>query len=381
MKRWLIIGGIVVILFVGGYFFLSLYAVKFIQAQIQKVVGPGLTIAEIKVKLTHLSIIGIQFEDPHSKKRFLKIEEMKIYPDLSGVLKRKIRIRQWKILKPYFFFYRTKEGVLVGPWVAVKKGEKVKEASERREGKGEEAVQVKIDQIQIRKGSIDFEDLKTDGSPGQIRLRELDLDIRNIQYPIISTHSLIELKGKMKGKMKGKTKEGEVYAKGWIDLKNMDLETSLKIREIELKIFEPYYRKKVSAEIESGYMDMDAKIAVKRRMIDAPGQLELVDLRIKEGGTVFWIPAKALVSLLKDKRNRIKVKFHVKGNMDDPQFKLQETFLTRIAISMAESLGLPIKVVGEKILEGSGKGAEGLMEGLKSIEELFKKKKEKKEKK
>jgi hypothetical protein len=377
MKRWLIIGGIVVILFVGGYFFLSLYAVKFIQAQIQKVVGPGLTIAEIKVKLTHLSIIGIQFEDPHSKKRFLKIEEMKIYPDLSGVLKRKIRIRQWKILKPYFFFYRTKEGVLVGPWVAVKKGEKVKEASERREGKGEEAVQVKIDQIQIRKGSIDFEDLKTDGSPGQIRLRELDLDIKDIQHPIVSTHSPIELKGKMKGRVK----EGEVYAKGWVDLKNMDLETSLKIREIELKIFEPYYRKKVSAEIESGYMDMDAKIAVKRRMIDAPGQLELVDLRIKEGGTVFWIPAKALVSLLKDKRNRIKVKFHVKGNMDDPQFKLQETFLTRIAISMAESLGLPIKVVGEKILEGSGKGAEGLMEGLKSIEELFKKKKEKKEKK
>jgi hypothetical protein len=373
MKKWLIIGGIVVVLFIGGYFLFSLYAVKFIQAQIQKVVGPGLTIAEIKVNITHLSIKGIQFEDPHSKKRFLKIEEMKIYPDLSGLLKRKIRIRQWTILKPYFFFYRTKEGVLVGPWMAVKKGEKVKEASEKRKGKGEEAVQVKIDRIQIRKGSIDFEDLKTDGSPGQIRLRELNLDIKDIQHPIVSTHSPIELKGKMKGK----TKQGDVYAKGWIDPKTMDLETSFKVREVELKIFEPYYRKKVSAEIESGYMDMDAKIAVKRRMIDAPGQLELVDLRIKEGGTVFWIPAKALVSLLKDKENRIKVQFHVKGNMDDPQFKLQEVFLTRIAFSIAEKLGLPIKMVGKTIVEGSVKGTEGLMEGLKSIEEWFKKKKKK----
>jgi hypothetical protein len=68
----------------------------------------------------------------------------------------------------------------------------------------------------------------------------------------------------------------------------------------------------------------------------------------------------------------------VKGNMDDPKFNLQETFLTRIAISFAEALGIPIKIVGETVFEGSGKGMEGLAEGLKSIEELFKKKKGKK---
>jgi hypothetical protein len=64
--------------------------------------------------------------------------------------------------------------------------------------------------------------------------------------------------------------------------------------------------------------------------------------------------------------------------MDDPQFSLQEAFLTRIAVSMAETLGIPITVVGETILGGTGKGAEGLIEGLKSIEKLFKRKKEEK---
>jgi uncharacterized protein (DUF39 family) len=107
--------------------------------------------------------------------------------------------------------------------------------------------------------------------------------------------------------------------------------------------------------------------------------LELVDLHIKEGGgTVLWIPAKTLVSLLRDKGNRIKVKFHVKGNMDDPQFSLQETFLTRVAVSLAGTLGIPIQVVGETMIGGTGKGAEGLIEGLKSIEKLFKRKKEEK---
>ncbi len=157
------------------------------------------------------------------------------------------------------------------------------------------------------------------------------------------------------------------------------METSFKVQEIEIKIFEPYYRKRFSAEIETGYINMESKIAVEKKMIDAPGQLELVDLHIKEGGgTVLWIPAKTLVSLLRDKGNRIKVKFHVKGNMDDPQFSLQETFLTRVAVSLAGTLGIPIQVVGETIIGGTGKGAEGLIEGLKSIEKLFKRKKEEK---
>jgi hypothetical protein len=41
-----------------------------------------------------------------------------------------------------------------------------------------------------------------------------------------------------------------------------------------------------------------------------------------------------------------------------------------------EALGIPIKVVGGDVIKGTEKGAEGLMEGVKSLEELFKRKKE-----
>ena len=278
------------------------------------------------------------------------------------------------ILRPSFFFYRSREGNLIAPWTILEKKEKGKEISDDREEKGKESLLIKIDRFRIRKGSVDFEDRKTGEPPAQIQLRELDLELKNIQYPFISFHSLITLEGKIKG---GK-KEGSIYTEGWVDLKNMDMETSFKVQEIDIKIFEPYYRKRVSAEIEAGQINMEAKIGVKQRTIDAPGQLKLIDLQMKEGGTVLWIPAKVLISLLRDKGNRIQIQFHVKGNMDDPQFSLQETFLTRVAVSMAETLGIPIKVVSETILGGTGKGAEGLIEVLKSIEKLFKRKKEEK---
>jgi len=273
---------------------------------------------------------------------------------------------------------KGKEGSEISKDSEISKVGKISKDSKKpkdNEPKGKEPFHVKIGRIRIEKGSIDFEDRKMGEPTAQIKLRELDLDLRDIQYPIISAHSPIELKTKMEGK----TKEGDLYTKGWIDLKTLDMETSFKVREVEVKIFEPYYRKRVSAEIETGHINMDARIAVKKRMIDAPGQLELANLQIKEGGgTVLWVPAKHLTSILKDKGNRIKAQFHVKGNIDDPQFSLQETFLNRLGISLAEALGIPIKKVGETLFKGSGKGAEELSEGFKSIEELFKKKREKK---
>ena len=371
MKKWFIVMGIIALILVGGYLALSFYAVKFIRVQLQNVMVPGLTVAEIKIKPTCLSAKGIEYEDPQSNRKIFQIEEMSIYPDIRSSLKGSLRIRQWAIRQPSFFFSRSREGVFIGPWVGKEKGGKEKKTlPEEKKGK---PIHIRIDRIRIEKGSFDLEDRKPGEPPANIQLRDLDLEIADIQFPSVSSHSPIRFEGKMKGRVK----DGKIHVKGWIDIKTTDMAISLDVQEIDAKLFEPYYRKRVSAEIESGYVNMESKIAVAKRMIDAPGHLELVDLRIKEGGgTVLWIPADTLISLLRDKGNRIKVEFHVKGNLDNPQFNLQETFFTRIAVSLAEALGIPIKVVGGDVIKGTEKGAEGLMEGVKSLEKLFKRKKE-----
>jgi hypothetical protein len=375
MKKWFILIGILVVLFIGGYFVLTFYAVKFIQPRLQKVMRPGLTLEEMKIKTTYLSVRGIQYEDPHSKQRFLRIEEVRIYPSLLSLLKKSLHIKEFTLLGPSFSFYRSREGRIVGPWIKIEKESEGKETSEQAGNKRGESIQIQIDRIQIQKGSVDFEDRKVGDPPAQIELRDIYFEMRNIGYPVTSVHSPIQLKARMNGKIQ----EGSIDIKGWIDAKTMDMETSLRVREIEVKTFEPYYRKRVTAEIESGTMDMNSKIAVKEKRIDAPGEFDLINLYVKEGGgTVFWIPAETLVSLLEKKGHQIKVKFHVKGNMENPQFNLQETFLTQVALSLAQALGIPIKVVGEEALQGTSKGEKGLVEELQSMEERFRKKKEKK---
>ena len=370
----MILIGAIVGIFIGGYLALSYYSVRFVQGRLEKVIGPGFAVAEIKVKPTYLSAKGIRCEDSRLKKGTVLIDEMRIYPGFSSLFSRTLRIREWRIVNPSFFFYRSRGGEVVGPWmVPGKKKERPGASSSEKERKGE-PVEIRIDRLRILKARIDFEDEKAGEPPAVIGLRRLDLDLREIRYPMISARSPVEIKGAVEGD----PKEGEIQAKGWVDLETMDMEISFRAHGIAVKLFEPYYRKKVSAEIESGYSNMESKISVVKREVDAPGNLELVDLLIKEGGgTVLWIPANTLVSLLKQKGNRVSVKFRVKGSLDDPRFSIQEAFLTRVAVSLAVALGIPIKVVGETAIEGTGKGVEELVRGLQSIEGLFKKKKEK----
>ncbi len=372
MKKWLILVGMVLILFFGGYFALSFYAVKFIHSRLQQMAGPGLSVAEVKFNPTYLSAKGMRYEDPLSKRKIFLIEEMRVYPALSSLFKGTLNFRKWVIFRPSFFFYRSQEGSLVGPWALPERRGDEKEISDDREKEGKKSISVRIGRLQIREGFIGFEDRKMGEPPAQIELKELDLELKDVQYPFVASHSSIQLKGKIGGRKR----DGSIDAEGWVDLKNRDVETSFKVQEIDIKTFEPYYRKRVSAEIEDGQTNMEAKINIKGKMIDAPGRLELYDLHIREGGTVLWIPAKTLVSLLKDKGNRVQIQFRVKGNMNDPQFNLREAFLTRVAVSLAEALGVPIKVVGETMIGGAGKGFEGLIEGLRSIEKMFKRKKE-----
>jgi hypothetical protein len=375
MKKWSVGIGIFVVLLIGGYFVLTFYAVKLVQPSLQKVIGPGFTLEEITLKTTYLSARGIQYEDPQLKQKFFQVEEIRVYPSLLSLLKKSLQIKELTFLKPSFFFHRSREGRMVGPWVTTEKESEGIEVSEGIEKKRGESVEVQVDRIRIRNGFIDFEDRKTGDPPSRLRLRDLDFEIRDIRYPLASLHSPVELNGKMEGR----TQEGSIGIKGWIDAKTLDMDTSLEIRGIEIKTFEPYYRKRVTAEIESGTLDMDSKIAVRERRIDAPGELDLINLHIKEGGgTVLWIPAETLVPLLEKKGHQIKAKFHVRGNVENPQFSLQETFLTQVAISLAQALGIPIKVIGEGVLQGTLKGEKGLVEGLQSIEGFFKKRKEKK---
>ena len=55
--------------------------------------------------------------------------------------------------------------------------------------------------------------------------------------------------------------------------------------------------------------------------------------------TFMGVPREVVVACLKDKDNKIAVSFVLEGDVNNPQFSLNETLATRLASSMAGSLG------------------------------------------
>jgi hypothetical protein len=373
MKKWHILLGIVLVLLIAGYFTVSHYAVAFLQERLQKAVVQGFTVAEIQMRLTCLSVKGIRYEEPHSKQALLQAKEMRIYPAVIPFLSGTLRIRKCSLIEPAFSFSRSPEGSYTGPWAAVarEEGKGEKQADEPKKDE-KERIRVQVDRIQIYKGNLLFEDNKTGAAPERIEFGDLEMEIKDVSFPPVSNHSFIELKAKIKG-----TKEGIIESKGWLDFITLDTESSLHVQNLEVKLFEPYYRKRVSTEIEEGKMNIEAKVAAKGRKIDVAGEMELSGLRMKEEGTFFWVPAKTIVTLFKNRGDRVKGPFHVKGNLDDPRFVFHEALLMSMAFSFGESLGIPVRVITGS--EGTGEDNKGAAEGMKSLRELFKKKKEKKQ--
>ncbi len=139
MKKWLIGAGILGALVIAGYFVLTFYAVKLVQPRLQAAMGPGFTLDEIGLKATYLSARGIHYEDPGSKQRFFQAEEIRVYPSLFSLFEKSLHIKKLTFLQPSFFFYRSREGRMVGPWMTL---EKKSEGKEVRDGGSEEGKRV-----------------------------------------------------------------------------------------------------------------------------------------------------------------------------------------------------------------------------------------------
>ena len=82
----------------------------------------------------------------------------------------------------------------------------------------------------------------------------------------------------------------------------------------------------------------------------------------------------AVIGFLKDNHNAIAVDFTLKGDTDNPNFSLNENLSTRIAASMAGTLGVSIVNVaegvgslGRKGVEGAGSVVEGVGSAIKGL--------------
>jgi hypothetical protein len=113
---------------------------------------------------------------------------------------------------------------------------------------------------------------------------------------------------------------------------------------------------------------MNLHSVVKGGRLHAPGTLTLSQLEISGKSNLFGVAQNTALSVIKDSKGEISVQFVLDGDINSPNFSLNERIMSRMGGALTEKLGSGLKGTGQaagklgergkNILKGFGKGSE-----------------------
>ncbi|MBL8502569.1 MAG: DUF748 domain-containing protein [Rhodocyclaceae bacterium] len=363
-QRWMLVGLAVVVglavLVAGGLYF----GAKALKGKVEQALGPEAEIGEVRLGLTSVEVLKLRLKAPAGwpAPDTLRAERIRIAPDLLALLSAKVSISSIVVEGGYVSALRGADGKLrVVPSLLEKKDEK-KDA-----GKGPE---VAIGAIELKDGVMEFFDATVRKPAHRIRLEQLNAKVTDLKLPGLQAKSSLHLDGTIKGVRN----DGKMQVDGWMVFASKDSEIRNTLRGVDLVALQPYLLKAGEGGVRKGTLDLDLQSTIKANHLRAPGTLTLNGLELESGGTFMGMPRAAVLGLMKDKNERISVKFVLEGKLDDPNFRLNEGFSTKVASSLGDVLGISLEglakgagTVGQKGLEAAGGAAEGVGKAVKGL--------------
>ena len=363
-QRWaFILVAVIAGLFVlaaGGLYF----GAKALKGKVEQALGPESEIGEIRLGLTAVDVVKLRLKAPEGwpAPDTLRAERIRIAPDLLALLSAKVSISSIVVEGAYVSALRTPDGKLrVVPSLLEKKEEKMEA------GKGP---QVSIGAIELKDGVLEFFDATVKKPAHKVRLEQLQAKVTDLHLPDLQARSKLHLDGVLKGVRS----DGKILVDGWMEFASRDSDLRNTLRGVDLIALQPYLLKATEGGVRKGTLDLDLQSTIKANHLHAPGTLTLNGLELESGGTFMGMPRAAVVGLMKGKDDKITIKFTLDGKLDDPNFKLNEGFSTKIASSLGSVLGVSVEglakgagTIGQKGVEAAGGAASGVGKAVKGI--------------
>jgi uncharacterized protein involved in outer membrane biogenesis len=336
------------------------YANTIIKHELESLLGKDFSVRKIELHWGRVEALDIYFKNPAGRE-VLKTDRLVLEADFMGLLRKEYIISSLSLNNPYIFLEKDMKGNLIYP---------LPQTKTKKEETKKPRPPIIIKKVNITKGSFDYLDRRV-SPPVLTRLRDIELELKDIQFPLRDNFSIYTLSANIPGKQS----TGILKSKGKIKLKTKDTDCRVELRRLDITGFKPYFQKKSDVNVTKGTLDMDMDVKVKSKKINAPGRAVLKDLEFQRGsglGNKFLnLPLSAVVSFLKNHNNEIVVNFVVEGDLNNPKFNIRESFMEKVSIAIAEKLGLSIKRIGESIVifgaEGIKEVGKGIGEGIKKI--------------
>ena len=369
MKRWHIALLAVVILLSTSIVIGYQLGVRLLQDRIAAAMGPGSSIAELKVNWFSLDVLGVTIAAPKDwpTGRIFRAARVRIIPSLRTLLTDQIHISSIVFEEPYVSVMRTSGKWVIFPGLAeAREGKKNTEAS--RANFSPRAVT--ISKIELQDGVVELFDATVSRPPLKTRLERVGAVIRNVTAPSLQTRTHIE----SAAIVKGIRRDGRARVSGWVGPNRGDSSSQITLDAVDLVSLQPYLVKIGEAQVRKGTLDLRLNSDIRASRLNGKGRIIIRDLEFAPSRgyleTFMGIPRSALINFLKNNENAIDVDFVLTGDTSNPSFSINEAIATRVAMGIAAELGVSIRSLAEDfgtLGRRSVEGAAGVAEGVGSV--------------
>lgn len=341
-------------------------AVRTLRTQVESALGPRGEVARIELGLRALVLHDLKIradregKTPWPAQDELRARRVEVVPRLRDLLSARVRIARIDVEGGYLSMLRTRDGTLrVLPALLDRSG--TREKPDEVPG---DLPEILVDRIELRDSSVDFFDASVRRTPHRLPLEKVTADVGPVDLPKLEGRVAIRITAALPGPRA----DGRLNLTGDIVPATRDARLDFALRQVDLRVFQPYLIQATDAGVKRGTLDLDLKVTVSDNFLKAPGKLTLTSLELSSGNTFMGMPRAAVIGLLKDKNQRISVNFTLQGRLDDPAFSLNEGFSTRIATSVAESLGVSLG----GLVRGVGSAGSSVVTGVgEAVGKLF----------
>lgn len=336
---------------------------RIIKYELESVLGKDFSVKNIELRCGKIEASDISLRSPAGREVF-QVEGLTLEADFIGLLRKEYVISNLYLKNPYILLEIDSKGNLINPFLQKK----------LKKDKAEKPIPTFfIKEVRITDGSLDYLDRKVSTPPVITRLRDIELEFKELAFPFNESFSTYTVTAQVLGNLS----TGIIKSNGKIKLKTKDTNCRIDLKGLDITMFKPYFQKKKDVNVTKGILDLSMDIRIKSRKINAPGRAVLKDLEFERGhgmGSRFRrIPLSALIDFLKNNNNEIIVDFVLKGDLNNPKFSLREDLIEKITLGLAEKLGLSVTRIGESIMELGAEGAKQIEKGVKGIGEGIRK--------
>jgi len=356
---------VVVVLIAGGIVGLRV-AVSVLKGKVVEALGPNSEIRDIRLGWSSVNVEGLRIKGPSGwpETDALQAERVTVVPSLRSLFSRQYRVRSITIVRPYLSALRTKEGkLLVLPGLltgAVSDGQ-----AETLSSLAAASPLVTIGRITLGDGVVELFDATVAEPPLKIRLEQIKATLWDMAVPALKGKSRFEITGVVKGVHH----DGQLKMAGWAEVGTRDSSVKTELRSVDLVVLQPYLIKPDERGIQNGTFDLDLQSDVSNNRLMAPGTATISNLEFvpAEGqfDTFMGLPRQAVLDFLMRNENKITVNFVLEGDINDPQFSLNQTFAQRVAFAMAKVLGVDLGGMVKDVGTLGQKGGEAVGQAAK----------------